>query len=400
MIYSSHMDKIDILLNRAVEQIYPSKEALEKVLRSGKRLRVYQGFDPTSTQLHLGHLIGLRKLSEWQELGHEVIFLIGDFTATIGDPSGKSESRKLLEHKEVLKNSREYKNQAGRILKFSGPNPVKIKYNSQWLAKLTAADFLRLTHYFSAQQIIKRDLFQERFKSGKDLFMNEFLYPILQAYDCVVMNIDVEIGGSDQLFNMLAGRDLMHKMKRKDKFVVTTPLLTDASGKKIGKTEKNSINLTDEPRGLFAKIMSLGDEVIIKGLEYLTNVPLSEIERVKERIKAGENPMIFKKRLAFEIVKSLNSEAKAKEAQLFFEQIYQQQKIDPTNLQTIFIKNQTTLTACLTKNFGFSKSAVKRLTREKAIDVNKQTISDPDFLLRQDDVVKVGKHKIFKVKTV
>jgi len=295
---------LDELLTRAVDRIYPTKEDLEELLKKDKKLRVYQGFDPTGQNLHIGHMIGLRKLKQWQDLGHKVIFLIGDFTALVGDPSGKSESRKMLNKKDVLQNAKTYKEQAGKILNFSGDNPAEVRFNSEWLAKMSGLEFIKISSLLSLQQVIERDLFQERLKSGQDLFMNEFFYPVMQAYDSVAMDIDVEIGGVDQTFNMLMGRKLIRHMLKKDKFVMTTPLLTDSSGQKIGKTEGNVIAMIDRPSELYRKIMALGDDVIVKGLEYLTDVPINEIGEIEQKIKSGENPIKFRKNW---LLKSQNS---------------------------------------------------------------------------------------------
>ena len=286
MYYSKDMDKIDELLNRAVDTIIPSSAELETVLRSGKKLRVYQGFDPTSPQLHIGHMIGLRKLSQWQELGHEVIFLIGDFTGRIGDPTGKEETRPMLTKEVVEKNAELYKNQAAKILRFDGENPAKIKFNSEWLENLSMPEVFNLAAQVTYQQVIKRDLYQKRLAKDQDISINEIMYPIMQGYDSVAMDIDVEVGGRDQLFNMMMGRHLMHKMKRKNKFVMTTQLLTDPQGNKIGKTEGNAIALTDAPEKIFGAIMNFPDDVIVKGLEYLTDISWDQLQSIQNLQKS------------------------------------------------------------------------------------------------------------------
>src|SRR3989344_5320166 len=241
-------DKITELLTRGVDKIYPSREALEETLRSGKKLRLYQGFDPTGDKLHIGHMVGLRKHRQWQDLGHEVIFLIGDGTGQAGDPTGKKQTReKFFTKEELRENAKSYIEQASKIVRFSGPNPIKILYNSEWLNKLTLVDVLNIAQNFSVQQLIERDMFQERLKSGESINLREFLYPLLQGYDSVAMDVDLELGASDQTFNMLAGRTLMKAMKGKDKFVMTTPLLSDSTGRKIGKTEGNVMALNDDP---------------------------------------------------------------------------------------------------------------------------------------------------------
>ncbi len=398
------MDKIEELLNRGVEKIYPSKEELEKVLRSGKKLKVYQGFDPTGTQLHIGHLIGLKKLKQWQNLGHEVIFLIGDFTGMIGDPTGKDKTRVPLTREQVLENAKTYKEQASKVLNFAGVNPVKIKYNNDWLSKISSREIISITHLLSVNQIIKRDFFKNRLENDMDVSMNEFMYPVLQAYDSVAMDVDVEIGGTDQMFNMMVGRDLMHKMRKKNKFVITTPLLTDSQGVKIGKTEGNVIGLTDKPEDLFGKIMALPDDVITKGLEYLTDVPMEEIKDIKGKIENGENPVIYKKKLAFEIVKELNVTDDAKKAQEDFENTVQG-KEPPKEIPVFEFGPEAFelgrwLEDILTKtNLAGSRSEVKRLIKQHGIKVNGKTITDPEQLMPVSSFnIQVGKRKVVKIK--
>ena len=217
------------LLTRGVSNIYPSEEFLKKRLENGEKLTVYLGIDPTTPTLHIGHLIPLKKLAQFQALGHRIILLIGDFTATIGDPTDKTSVRTPLTREKVLENARLYKKQAARIIKFGGDNPASLKYNSRWLAKLSFAEALSLASKMTFAQIVKRDMFQKRIEENKDLFLHEFLYPLMQGYDSVVMDVDGEIGGNDQTFNMLVGRDLLKKINGKEKFVLSTKLLEDAS---------------------------------------------------------------------------------------------------------------------------------------------------------------------------
>lgn len=392
------MDKISELLTRGVDNIIPSKEDLEKVLRSGKRLRVYQGFDPSSPQLHIGHMIGLRKLHQWQDLGHEVIFLIGDFTARIGDPTGKEETRPLLSKKQVEENARDYKEQAGKILRFSGKNPVKIKFNSQWLDKLSMPEILNLAAQVTYQQVIKRGMFKNRLEKDEDISFNEILYPIMQGYDSVAMDIDVEVGGRDQLFNMMMGRHLMHKMKRKNKFVMTTELLTDAQGNKIGKTEGNAIALTDPPGEIFGAIMGFPDDVVVVGLECLTDVPQEEIQNIEKSIKSGQNPLQFKKELALEIVRIYHGQEAAQNAQSEFEQVFQKGQ-KPQDLETIKVKSPSLyLVDFLVKNsLAPSKSAAKRLLDQGAVEIDGHTVKDQQVDLKDGQVVKIGKRKFLKI---
>src|SRR3989344_1984398 len=402
--YRYIMDKIEELLTRGVEKIYPSKEDLEKILRSGKKLKLYQGFDPTGMQLHIGHMVGLRKLKQWQDLGHEVIFLIGDFTGMVGDPSGKTTSRKMLSENEIKNNAKSYIEQAKSILRFTGKNPVKIHYNSEWLGKLSAIEFLRITSLLSVQQVYERDLFQRRQKEGNDVFMNEFLYPVMQAYDCVAMNVDLEIGATDQTFNMLMGRKLMRHMLKKDKFVMVTPLLTDSEGKKIGKTEGNIIGITNKPTELFTKIMALTDDMIVKGLEWLTDISIKEIQTIATQTKYGTNPLEFKKRLAFEIVKQLNTEDDAKKAQDHFEKTVQKKELPEempiVNLPQTLVSGATIVDTLVGLNLAESKSDAKRLTEQGGVAINNEIIKDPNsiFLPKEGAIVRVGKRKFIRIK--
>jgi len=396
------MDNIDELLTRGVDTIYPSKEALEKVLRSGKKLKLYQGFDPTGTQLHIGHMIGLMKLRDWQKLGHHVIFLIGDGTGQAGDPSGKLKAReKFFTREELRQNAKDYVMQAAKIVKFDGENPVKILYNGEWLTKLTYEDILNLLEHFSLQQLVERDLFQERMKKGEDINMREFFYPLTQAYDSVAMQVDLELGGTDQTFNMLCGRKLVKEMLGKEKFVMTTPLLTDGEGRKIGKTEGNVIALTDNPHDLFGKLMALPDSIIIKGFAYLTRIPMEEIKKIDHAIQSGENPVNVKKQLAFAIVKHLNTEQSAQEAQEYFERTVQKKEL-PEEMPRITLPNDTLISyvdLLLQTGLASSKSDAKRLIEQGGVEVDNERITEPskEIVVKDTFVIKVGKRKFVEI---
>lgn len=393
------MDKIEELLTRGVEQIYPSADALEKMLRSGKKLKLYQGFDPTGIQMHIGHMIGLRKLAQFQKLGHRVIFLIGDGTGQAGDPSGKTRAReKFLSNEELRQNAKEYVMQAARIVRFDGDNPVEILYNGDWLNKLRLEDILEIAGNFSLQQLSERDMFQDRIKQKESVNLREFLYPLLQAYDSVEMGVDLELGGSDQTFNMLCGRTLMKSMKNKDKFVMTTPLLADSAGRKIGKTEGNVIALNDKPEDLYGKVMSLSDDVIVKGLEYLTDVPMEEIKEVENKLKSGENPMDYKKRLAFEIVRQLNDEQAAAAADENFEKTVQGDSL-PENLQTYKAESeQTILDVLINSKLAESRSEAKRLIEQGGVEFEGKTINRVAFLMDKPGILRAGRRKFVKIE--
>jgi tyrosyl-tRNA synthetase len=399
------MDAIEHLLTRGVDTIYPTREALEKVLRSGKKLTLYQGFDPTGTQLHIGHAVAIRKLRQFQDLGHKVIFLIGDFTAVIGDPSGKAQSRPILSREQVLNNAKEYKRQVFKILCFDGVNPVEIKFNSEWLSKLTFEDVLKLAGHFTVQQMIERDMFQERIKRQDEIGLHEFLYPLMVGYDSVAMNVDLELGGSDQTFNMLAGRKLVAQMLKKEKFVMTVPLLTDAKGVKIGKTEGNVIGISDIPSTFFAKIMSLGDDSIIPCFTLLTDLSDNEIDSIKKLISDGANPMELKKRLAFELTKEFNSEQQAVAAQKEFEQVHQKGNIsDVSTLNISLTHDDLTVKGFLKKlveaGHLSSLSEAKRLLDAGAIKIldfktqKEKAIEE----IADEDIIKKGAKLFIRIK--
>lgn len=395
----SNNEKIEEILNRGVEKIYPSKEALEKILRSGKKIRLYQGFDPSMPNLHLGHLVGIIKLKQFQDLGHEVIFLIGDFTGMIGDPTDKTSLRPQLTRKQVLENCKNWKKQAAMILKFSGKNPAKILYNSQWLSKLSFAELINLAHHLTYQQTIKRDMFRKRLKQDKDIYLHEFLYPLMQAYDSVYMDVDLEIGGSDQMFNMLIGRDLMKKIKNKEKFVLTTKLLVDSNGEKVGKTTGNALFLNSSAEEMYGGIMSFPDDVVLLAFELLTTISLQSINSLEKEL----GPMELKKRLAFEIVKMYHSEKAAKDAQVEFERVFQKKEL-PSAMENIkYQSNSQNIIDLLVKNnLSSSRSEAKRLIEQGSVDIDGETIKDfqKPVNVKNGSIIRVGKRKFAKINLV
>ena len=392
---------IDYVLNRGVAEVYPSKEGLAKLM-SERKISLYQGFDPTGTRLHIGHMVAFRKLRQFQILGHEVIFLIGDGTGQAGDPSGKNKTReKFFDREELRKNAEDYVRQASKIVKFDGDNPVKILYNGDWLNELKLADILNIAQHFTIQQLIERDMFQRRLEENEPINLREFLYPLLQGYDSVAMEVDLEIGGTDQTFNMLAGRQLEKAILGKDKFVLTTPLLADASGKKIGKSEGNVIGLTDNPIDLYGQIMALGDDAIIPMFELLTDVPNEKINEIKQSMDNGANPLQYKKQAAFDITRQLNSEKEAAEAQNYFEETFQRRNIESVQ-GMIRVNGNATITQILVENnLVSSNTEAKRLIKEGAVDIDKRTILDPTYMVSPSDdekILKVGKKNIIKLK--
>jgi tyrosyl-tRNA synthetase len=395
---------IDELLTRGVDKIYPSKEALENVLISGKKLTIYMGFDPTGDKLHVGHMVGLMKLSQWQKLGHHVIFLIGDGTGQAGDPSGKTKSRDTFFTKDQLRqNAKDYVMQAKKIVDFEGDNPIEIRYNSEWLNKIDLPKLLEIAGHFTLQQLVERDLFQERLKNNEPVNLREFLYPLLQGYDSVAMKVDVEVGGTDQTFNMLTGRQLSRDYLQKEKYVMTTPLLADARGAKIGKTEGNAIAITDKPEDLYGKIMTFPDDVIIKAFEYLTRIPINDIKRMEADMEDGANPVIYKKKLAFEIVKLLNNEEAAQKAQEHFTSMFAKKEL-PSNIEEVLLSaddeefvNEDLL---VDLNLATSKSDAKRLFQQGGVEVEGEKVNPgSNKAIQNGMIIKVGKRRIIRLKT-
>lgn len=375
----------DRLLNRAVERIYPDTQTLQKLLSSGKTLNVYQGFDPTADTLHIGHTVGMRKLRDFQALGHNVTFLIGDFTARVGDPSDKTATRQQLTKQQVEKNMQSFKAQASKILDFDDKsNPIKIRYNSEWLEKLTFQDILELASEFTVQQMIKRDMFQKRLKTEKPIHIHEFMYPLMQAYDSMTMDTDVEVGGNDQTFNMLAGRQLTQARLKKEKVVVSCKLLTDTTGHKMGKTEGNMIMLSDSPSDIYGKVMAFPDTLIIPAFEILTDAPMTEIENMNSDIESSKaNPMDLKKKLAFTITQEHKGEKEAQNAQKHFEAVIQQQGPAKDQLEKLKVDKDTLsiIELLTTTKLADSNSSAKRLIDQGAVSVNGKKIKDKQAII-------------------
>ncbi|PIW74632.1 MAG: tyrosine--tRNA ligase [Candidatus Portnoybacteria bacterium CG_4_8_14_3_um_filter_44_15] len=399
------MDKekqIQEVLNRGVENIYPSRQELEKILRSGKKLKLYCGYDPTATRLHIGNAITLRKLAQFQKLGHKVIMLIGDFTGMIGDPTDKTEARKKMTRDQVLKNSKNYQSQAAKILDFKGSNPAKILYNSDWNDKLTFIDLIELASNFTVGQMLVRDMFQERIKKDKPIYLHEFLYPLAQAYDSVAMNVDLEVGGNDQTFNMLCGRDLIKAVKDKEKFVLTLKLLVDPAGKKMGKSEGNVVWLDDEPNEMFGKVMSWPDEAIAPAMELATDISTEEIEETEKKIKEGKlNPRDAKARLARELVKIHHGAKQADQAEKEFNRVFKE-KDKPTEMPVYQSKKEKMkLVDLLIKTKPSpSKSEARRLIEQGGVKIDDEVVKDwqKEIELKDGMVIQAGRRKFLQIK--
>jgi tyrosyl-tRNA synthetase len=377
---------IEEVLTRGVAQIFPDKKSLSELMQK-RKIRLYQGFDPSAASLHLGNLAGLIKLRQFQNLGHEVIFLVGDFTGMIGDPTDKSATRKKMSREQVLANAGSWKEQVSKILDFTGPNAAKILYNSEWSDTVSFRDLIEITSSFTVQQLIERDMFQDRLKEAKPIYLHEFLYPVAQAYDSVCMDVDLEIGGSDQIFNMMTGRTLMKAMNGKDKWVLGTKLLVDKDGNKVGKTTGNALFLNSTPDNFYAGIMSFPDEVIGLGFELLTGVDISVMED-----KIRKDPMGEKKHLAEEVTKLLWGEKSAAKAGINFENTFQKKR-NPENALEISVSGPITIIEFIAQA-GKSRSEIKRLLEQNAVDVDGATISQNDFMINGGENIRIGK-KLF-----
>jgi tyrosyl-tRNA synthetase len=388
--------KISELLTRGVENIYPKKEFLEALLKSGKRLTLYTGYDPTAKTLHIGHGITMLKLRQFQDLGHRIIMLIGDFTGMIGDPTDKTSARTQLTREQVSENSADYKKQASHILDFNGDNAVEIKYNSAWHGKLSFADVLELASHFTVQRMLERDMFQKRNEEGKPIYVHEFMYPIMQGYDSVAMDVDGEIGGNDQTFNMLAGRDLMKELKNKEKFVLTTKLLTDSSGKKMGKSEGNMIALADAPEDMFGKVMSWTDDMIVRGFELCTKVPVAEAAEMAKAMAGGANPRDYKLRLAFELVKTFLGEKEAERGEAHFHKVIQEKEI-PADLPGLKPSAYDIITALVEAKICKSKSEARQVIAQGGVKINDKKCSAIDAKIKKGDIVQKGSRFFVKI---
>lgn len=389
----------DELLTRGIAAIYPSKEFLQSKINKGEKLTIYLGIDPTGPTLHLGHAIAIKKLSEFQKAGHKIILLMGDFTAMIGDPTDKSSARVQLTRKQVLANLKNYKKQASSLISFNGKNAAQFKFNSKWLNKMNFAEVLNLASNMTVQQMLERDMFDKRLKEGKPIYIHEFMYPLMQGYDSVAMNVDGEIGGNDQTFNMLTGRDLMKTLKNKEKFVITVKLLEDNSGKKMGKTEGNMVALSDTASDMYGKIMSWTDSLIIPSFELCTNISMFELESIARDLADGAvNPRDLKMKLAHNIVSIYHGEKKATEAEKMWVNTFSKNEI-PQHIETFTVKKDDLLIDfLLNKGLISSKSDFRRLIEEHAItnlDTNEKVSSTSQKAI--PGVYRIGKKRFCKI---
>ncbi|HKY74122.1 MAG TPA: tyrosine--tRNA ligase [Patescibacteria group bacterium] len=385
------------VLTRGVEQVLPTKEGLANLMGK-KKIRVYLGIDPTGNQLHLGHSVVLRKLQQFADLGHEVILLIGNGTVKIGDPTGKDKTRPMLTDELIEENFKTWKEQASKILDFS---KITIKRNGDWLDKLTFVDLVKLMATTTVQQLMERDMFQERIKNSLPIFAHEIIYPLLQGYDSVVMDVDLEIGGNDQTFNMLMGRQLQKQMNNREKYVLSVPLLVGSDGRKMGKSLNNFISLTDTPENMYGKLMSVVDEVMMQYFTLLTNVPASEIEEMKQALSKKEvHPMDIKKKLAHVITTMYHSENAANDAAAYFEKTVQKKEITEEVASAIDgSQAKTMLDLVELSGVCASKGDARRLIEQGGVHVGDEKVTDPmaPFTAPSGTIVKIGKRNFFQV---
>jgi tyrosyl-tRNA synthetase len=389
--------KIEEILTRNVDQVLPNKKSLKDLMQK-KKIRLYFGIDPTGKKLHLGHTIALKKLQQFADLGHEAILLVGTGTVLAGDPSQREKARPRISLAEIKENILSWEKQANKILDFS---KVKIKHNGDWLLKLELKEIINIASHLSAIKLFQRDMFQKRMEKGEVVWLHEMLYPMLQGYDSVFMDIDLEIGGTDQIFNMLIGRDLQQKMNNREKFILTCSMILGTDGKQMSKSSGNCIWLEDSANEMFGKTMSISDDLIISYFESITNLPLKLIKQYQEELKKDKiNPRDLKKKLAQEIVKIYHSEEAAKQASQEFERVFQQKKT-PSEITEIKIeeKSLNILDLLLRINLVKSKAEAKRLVSQKAVKINQQIQEDwqKKVEIKKNLVIQVGKRKFVKV---
>ncbi len=371
---------------------------VKRFFETGERFTIKAGFDPTAPDLHLGHTVLLQKLKTFQKYGARVQFLIGDFTAQIGDPTGKSKTRKMLTPEEVAKNAETYKEQVFKIL---DPELTDVVFNSKWLNELGAAGIVELTTTYTVARMLERDDFEKRFKSNTPIAISEFIYPLLQGYDSVALKSDIEIGGTDQKFNLLMGRHLQKVYNvGKEQSVMMMPLLIGLDGvNKMSKSLGNYVGITEDADTMFAKILSISDELMWEWYELLSDRSLKEIEKLKEEVKNGRNPKEVKELLAIEIVDRFHGKGAGIKAKENFDKIHKQNKL-PENMPEFEIEPMNIVDALVASKLAASKSEARRHIKGGAVRINQEKISSQDIMLKSNKeyILQIGKRKFAKVK--
>jgi len=395
------------IIKRGTEEIISEEELIKKIEKSRKEkrpLRVKQGFDPNAPDIHLGHTVGLRKMRQFQDLGHDIYFLIGDFTGMIGDPSGKSVTRKQLTEKEVKKNAETYKKQVFKVL---NPEKTKVVFNSHWLGKLSFSEVLKVCSKYTVARMLERDDFSNRYKEGKPIGIHEFLYPLMQGYDSVAMQADIELGGTDQKFNLLVGRDIQREYNQEPQVIITLPLLEGTDGvEKMSKSLNNYIGINESPQEMYGKVMSVPDNLMIRYFELVTDVPLNEIGEIKIGLENNNlHPRDVKKRLAREIVTLYHGQSAAITAEEEFEKVFKD-KLFPEEIKELILKkddlkegNIWLIKLIVLSGVVDSKNEARRLVEQGGVRINGEKISDPnfDFTVKEGTILKIGKLNFVKL---
>ena len=386
---------LNFLLKRGVSEII-SEEELTKLLNSGKKLRLKEGFDPSSTDIHMGHMVGLRKLRQFQELGHQVVLIVGDWTAQIGDPSGASVTRPMLTAEKVKENAETYMKQFFRVV---DREKTEVRWQSEWFGNFSLADVIKLTSKFTVAQFLAREDFNNRFKAGKPIAITEFMYPLLQAYDSVAVKSDGEFGGQDQKFNFLVGRELQTMMGQRPQQCFMTALLVGTDGvHKMSKSLGNYIGVDEAPDEIYGKVMALADNMIIQYFELLTDVSDNELMDFKRQIAGNTvNPMVLKKRLAVELVTQLHGHDNAVKADEHFTNVFQKREM-PEEIIEIKVAADEDIRDIITRaNIAKSRSDATRLLQQGAISIDGVKLTSGKTAYQDGNIIKVGKHNFIKL---
>lgn len=389
-------------IRRGAEEILVESELIEK-LETGRPLRIKAGFDPTAPDLHLGHTVLINKLKQFQDLGHEILFLIGDFTGMIGDPTGKNVTRKPLTPEQVKENAKSYQDQVFKIL---DPEKTTVVFNSHWMNELSSADMIRLASNHTVARMLERDDFQKRYSGGQAIAIHEFLYPLIQGYDSVELNADVELGGTDQKFNLLMGRELQKAYGKPQQTILTMPILEGLDGvQKMSKSLNNYIGINEPANEMFGKIMSISDELMWRYFELLSFKPLAEIESLKQQVAEGVNPRDIKFILADEIITRFHSKQAAEEAQADFINRFSKNAI-PEDMPEVELKTDEAglVLANILKDAGLvnSTSDAHRMVKQGAVKIDGERVEDSRQLIQSgfEAVMQVGKRKFARVSIV
>jgi tyrosyl-tRNA synthetase len=401
---------LNYLLKRAVAEVI-SEEELKKLLKSGKKLRIKEGFDPSAPDLHLGHMVGLRKLRQFQDLGHQIVVIVGDWTAQIGDPTGRSATRKMLTAEQVKENADTYLKQFFKVV---DKEKTEIKLQSEWFGKFNLADVVRLTSKFTVAQFLQREDFAKRFAAQHPIAITELLYPLLQAYDSVAIHADIEMGGTDQKFNFLVGRELQAMMGQPSQQIFMTPLLVGLDGvQKMSKSLGNYIGVAEEPEMIYGKTMSIKDDFLLPYFELLTDVTDEELKEFKQQLESGINPMALKKRLAREILSQLATEEQTKAAEEHFEKVVQRKEL-PNEIPEFRVSLLSLATdeelkresekyrvdisrLIVASGIMSSRSEVNRLISQGGTAVDGEVLSDRFAEVSDGTVIQVGKHRFIRI---